>query len=216
MTAEFKQPIRIPEAAIKYLLPQRTDYRTRPPEEFSRLYEADIEAYAQAVRARLPSTGQRLRILDIGCGLGIGLLAMARIYGSENDFVGLDKDQFDPTLYFGLKETAAAYNSLDITRNMLALNGIPNAQILNVDTDGFPIDQKFDLIVSLIAWGFHFPARTYAAQAHQALNPKGHLVIDLRTIDNKDAGGLAELEPYFDLIHQVQGRKFIRSFFQRK
>jgi SAM-dependent methyltransferase len=41
--------------------------------------------------------------------------------------------------------------------------------------------QKFDLVVSLIAWGFHFPLTVYLDEVLHNLRPGGRIIVDVRT-----------------------------------
>ena len=205
--------MRLPKEALTCLLLQRTSYSSDSVDELSETYGEEAEAYARAVGPYLPppSAEKRLRFLDVGCGLGVGLLALSRIYGVENDFVGLDKDRIDDAIQLGYNETAWAYNSLPLTREVLAVNGLSHARVLDADVDGFP-DGQFDVVVSLLAWGFHFPVQAYARLAHATMAAGGRLVLDLR----KGQNGVVDLAPWFEVIHEQDERKFRRVVFVKR
>ncbi len=60
--------------------------------------------------------------------------------------------------------------------------GVPASNIYTneINRDGFPGTQSFDLVISLISWGFHYPVSTYARPVYGALAPHGVLILDVR------------------------------------
>ena len=117
----------------------------------------------------------------------------------------IDKSQIDPIQY-GFHETAAAYNSLALAKNILTDNGQSTEKIYlyeseAVDKCAQQFNGRVDLITSLIAWGFHFPVATYLNFATALLTDNGQLIIDVR----KETDGLAKLKGAFqtiDIIHK--------------
>lgn len=211
----------IPDNAAKYILLQRTGYtklqrnfiikfiRKLIPEEYkyTRLvdleilirkesikknYIKDMEAEYKDIVHYLPSKAKN--ILDIGCGVGGINILLFKHYGtSDTVFYCLDKTQAD-NIYYGFKEKGAYYNSLEITRDFLILNGIKNVHLLSAnDSNAIETSETFDLIFSLISWGFHYPVETYLAQAYNHLKTGGHLIIDIR----KKTNGLDEIREKF-------------------
>lgn len=161
------------------------------------------EAYSRTMQREFATIEPHLqpearRIAGIGPGVAGLEILISKYYRERYDVVPeiilIDKSQVDE-VYYGFHETAAAYNSLDVAREGLAINGHPDDKIRTLDADGITIEEvgKVDLITSLIAWGFHFPVTTYLPLALQALNPGGQLIIDVR----KDTGGFEELESAF-------------------
>lgn len=61
--------------------------------------------------------------------------------------------------------------------------------------DLFP-SQTFDVVVSLLSWGFHYPISTYAPRC------SGVMVVDVR----KGTNGEGDLRKYGDLtvVHEAQ------------
>ncbi len=85
-------------------------------------YMADMEEEYLDIKNYLPL--KAINILDIGCGIGGIDVFLSKHYNSqETTFDRLDKTQTD-TIYYGFKEKAAFYNSLDVAREFLSLNGI--------------------------------------------------------------------------------------------
>lgn len=59
------------------------------------------------------------------------------------------------------------------------MNGVnkKNLALYNAGNDEFPTKQ-FDLIISLLSWGFHYPIETYLEKAKKIKN--GILILDIR------------------------------------
>lgn len=198
----------IPDHAVRYILLQRTQYiklqrnfiikfikKLLPYKyKYSALidleiflrnsaikndYMADMEAEYLDIKNYLPL--KATNILDIGCGIGGIDVFLSKHYNSpETTFYCLDKTQTDD-IYYGFKEKAAFYNSLDVAREFLSSNGIKKIYTLSAnDANTIETNEKFDLILSLISWGFHYPVETYLSQAYAHLQKGGHLIIDIR------------------------------------
>jgi SAM-dependent methyltransferase len=214
----------IPDKTVKYILLQRTHYAKLQrnfaikqiiklfPENYKHTklidlevffrketikndYTSDMEAELLDIEKFLPSKAKN--ILDIGCGIGGINIFLSQYYKSpETAHYCLDKTQLD-NIYYGFKERAAFYNSLEITREFLSLNGINNIILLPANNNNtIETNEKFDLILSLISWGFHYPVEIYLDQAYAHLNGGGHLIIDIR----KDTKGLNTIKEKFENI----------------
>ena len=122
--------------------------------------------------------------MDIGCGVaGIHDLSYAAFKGNDEFRLCLvDRNQIDENIYYGYEAKGSAYNSLDLSRTYLRSRGLPNAviQTIDVNQDKLPEDQRFDVIMSLISWGFHYPVDTYLEYVKRVLAPSGVLVLDCR------------------------------------
>jgi 16S rRNA G1207 methylase RsmC len=161
-------------------------------------YIADMEKEFLDIKYSLPSKAKNL--LDIGCGIGGINIFLSQHYNSpETEHYCLDKTQTD-TIYYGFKQRAAFYNSLECTKEFLLLNGIKNIHLLPAnEKNTIETKEKFDLILSLISWGFHYPIETYLDQAYSLLNSGGHLIIDIR----KNTSGLTTIKERFINIKTI-------------
>ena len=156
--------------------------------------------YAARIREHQRQSSLKVRraILDIGCGVA-GIDAMlARHYaqlGKHIDFYFLDKTEINEKVYYGLEKTASYYNSLDVARNLVSANGVESKRIHTQEVSGSPIfpGTQFDVVISLISWGFHYPVETYLNEVNTLLKPGGKLIIDIR----KGTGGNKQLEAKF-------------------
>lgn len=196
--------LHLPPGSERYLALQRTAYQHPINTVFrklslGRLYDKYLLAGIESSRAQVlsKSYAQDLateyetlvpalpakvgRILDIGCGLAGIDVFLGRKYGEELEIHLLDREGISE-IFYGFKSEGAFYNSLPLAKSLLALNGVQASRVHthNADQAGFPKGQKFDLILSLISWGYHYPVKTYAADVAAALAPGGTLILDIR------------------------------------
>lgn len=194
----------LPAEALRHLRLQRTHYGVQTDGELEACFFEDVDAFAEDLRPFLPPRQANMRFIDIGCGTGFALLALLKIYGPQHRFVAVDRDAESEDVIYGFSNTPSAYNSLRLTREILASRGIPNRQIEVVDIDqgAFPRGSA-DVVASTLAWGFHFPVDTYLNEVAAVLAPGGVLFLDVR----RGSGGDAALNKRFQVVHSWPGRK---------
>lgn len=157
--------------------------RTRLLRHVSREYYELMESEFNSIRGHLPQTFST--ILDIGGGLGGIHLFTYRCAANGANINILDRDAIDDRMRYGYRETTEAYNSFDLSRQYLMSGGVPADRITmwDADRDG-DIERlskkKFDAIVSLKSWCFHYPAKTYLDLADRVLETDGVLIVDVR------------------------------------
>lgn len=92
----------------------------------------------------------------------------------------------------------------------MRLNGINEAKIhlFEVPSNNqISIDCSFDLVISLISWGFHYPLSQYMDDVYELLNENGALILDLR----KKTKDKAILQDRFSGVKQIaEGQKYYR------
>lgn len=242
-TAESPKLV-IPDDSIKYILFQRTAYiiyinnpwinkiviripfltynrmflfeaklfknRTR------RLFSEDMMREYEIIKNFLPARAEN--ILDVGCGVaGIDIMLNRHYkeFGQSSNFYLLDKTELNNKVYYGIKNVAAHYNSLDVARKLLEVNGVAPSNIHTQEVTGAPIfpGKKFDVVISLISWGFHYPVSTYLDQVYNLLTTGGMLIIDVR----KDQGGEEILEKKFGSVRVIfEAQKYRRILVSKK
>ena len=75
------------------------------------------------------------------------------------------------------------------------------------DQNEIRVEAKFDLVLSLISWGFHYPVETYLARVHEILRPGGHLIMDVR----KKTDGMDQIRARFETVEVlVDSKKYER------
>jgi SAM-dependent methyltransferase len=219
--------ITVPHSALPYILLQRTGYAVPFKKIFTRIerrwpylsvrlqsflfgrviaktYSDDMYAEFSTIESYLPK--QASTILDIGCGVGGLEVFLNRHYPAAQLFL-LDRTESDP-IYYKFTKRAAFYNSLETGQKLLMTNGVQKAQIVLANaTDSYDIPpEKFDLVVSLIAWGFHFPLETYLSKVYEQLAPDGVLIVDVRA----GTGGEELLQTTFGNAAVIHSGKNVR------
>jgi len=164
-----------------------------------------IAAEYEIIKSYLPRNIKN--VLDIGCGIAGIDIAMFQHYNMDLNikFFLLDKSELNDNsnIRYEFANQATFYNSLSESQIMMANNGIrdENIYLLNA-TDDYEINinnEKIDLVISLKAWGFHFPVDTYLNRVHKIMNIGGTLIIDVR----KNTEGERALKQKFDIIELI-------------
>lgn len=159
--------MKIPESCNHWIGYQRT--RKLP-------FDQELSEEYQKMKPFLPK--ELKSVLDIGCGIGGIDYFLSRNHGSPVLHM-LDYNKEDENIHFGLRPTASKYNSLESTREFLNNNGITNF-VLHDASKGFPTDNEYDLIISLLSCGYHYPVNTYLNGIIKTLSKNGALIIDIR------------------------------------
>ena len=130
----------------------------------------------QEIEKFLPEHGAHL--CDIGCGHGFIDLVAAKKLNCRVSLIDIeDSDE----RHHNFSENGAGYASLEKAKCFLTSNGIPanSIQICNPKFQELPRG-PFDLIISLLSAGFHYPVEQYLEYVHETLKPNGVFVFDLR------------------------------------
>lgn len=150
-------------------------------ESIKKMYLDDMEQEYNTIKDYLPINCNN--ILDIGCGIAGIDLFLKNHYKNSVEFSLLDKNEVNETVYYDLNKKAAFYNSLDLAKDFLSKNGIDETKISLLfanDKNEINTFKEFDLVISLISWGFHYPVEIYLNRVYELLNTNGILIIDIR------------------------------------
>ena len=179
---------------LRYVQMQRTFLTKASADRIPELYENSCISDYESIRKALPKrSAGRVNILDIGAGMaGIDVLLFQFYFlaGADPHIYILDKNTVADKVKYGYSNNPSAYNSLDLTRKFLELNGVPAGNIHI--SEAFPEKVKFDLILSLISCGFHYPVTEYISFIKQAIHPKTMLIFDIRKFSRQ-----------FDTLHNA-------------
>lgn len=214
----------------KFILLQRTDLRKFAKLEtlarfvlYDTLINIDTLLFSKAIlksyrlavhhdwRLLLPIIPRKAKtILDIGCGIG-GIHKF--IFQTYQKQVRLkiylaDYNLVSEKIYYGFNLKAASYCSFDATRSYLAHVRIPEKcfQFIDLNKETLPSNVMFDLIISLLSWGFHYPVDTYLGYVLEHLSPNGTVIIDCR----RKTSGLDILKHHFKVTSIAERDRYIR------
>ena len=154
-----------------------------------------------------------IEVLDIGCGIA-GYWAL--FAGTKINLFLIDKDSKDDSIQYGYKKFICSYyNSLDMTFKLLIENKFNREKIhISEATEDNKIafDTKFDLILSLRSWGFHYPVEIYLDKVKKKISKNGILFLDIR----KGTSGKQVIEDHGFRVLEVaaDNMKFQRVLFQ--
>lgn len=167
-----------------------------------------FERYYNSIKNILPNRCNS--ILDIGCGLGIIDLCVFEHYNLDTDltFYLFDKSEYAENLFFGFEDDASFYNDLQLAKEILSNYGIPSRNLITIEAkkENLADLSKIDLVISSIAWGFHFPVGKYVEEVHQLMHEDSILIMDLRKGEN----GISQLQNFFNVNKILEGKKSIR------
>jgi len=176
----------------RYIKLQRTGYANS---DIQRCYQKDIQKDFDSIKPHLPK--ELLRSLDIGCGMaGIDLM-LYNHYQGKLELHLFDYTALSDSIYYGFRKEAAVYNSLTLSADFLKLNGVEKKRIGIHDASlSFP-RKPYDLIISLLSCGFHYPVETYLKDIKDCLY--GVLILDIR----KNTGQIEVLKRNFKTVETI-------------
>jgi hypothetical protein len=132
------------------------------------------------------------RMADIGCGHAFIDLMFSRHFDCDVTLIDIehtDSHQHD------FNDTGSGYASLSQATAFLTSNGVPMKSIHTVNPQKTELpDGPFDLMISLLSAGFHYPIDEYAAYARSQLRPGGILVFDRRNNTGNDVYGFSKMD----------------------
>ena len=125
----------------------------------------------------LPQKSQN--ILDIGSGLGIINIFLNNFY-EDAYFTLIDKNYVEKKVLYGFDERGQFYNDFNITFDFLKSNGIKEEHLDLVNVDSIKkINKKFDLVISLLSLGYHYPLQQYIEFLKKNSHKKTVFIFDL-------------------------------------
>ena len=82
----------------------------------------------------------------------------------------------DRNIHYGYEKTSSFYNSLLVAKDLLVMNGVSEDFIIlsEANGDGILTQNKIDIIISLISWGFHYPIHVYLNRVRELLSQRGY------------------------------------------
>ena len=157
----------VPDQCLPLLREQRTHYT---PGREAEQYSAELELTFSQIKSVVKTPPRR--VLDIGCGMA-GIDVLIGREWPECELHLLDKDGVSPVINVGYHDKAddfSHYHSFDAALALLAANDINN----RICGYQYMPSIEFDLVISLLSWGFHYPLTTYAPRC------TGPIIVDAR------------------------------------
>lgn len=175
-------------------------------------YNSDITNDYASIIEYLPA--KIINALDIGCGMaGIDIL-ISKNHGNPTLHL-LDKSAIDKKVFYGFEPEGSYYSSLEAAKLFLTENGVAREKIVIHDLRNGKPDFKsdyFDMIISTISWGYHYPVAVYLEKAALSIRKNGVMILDIR----KGTGGEKELEKFFSVKPIKDFGKYIRYVCRKK
>jgi SAM-dependent methyltransferase len=190
---------------VRLAMKQRTRIWAVASEEYYRICSLEWAKLSEIFKQVTPSL-----VLDIGSGLG-GYHIYSRLSYPEMNLVFLDKNREDDMMIYGYRDNTEAYNNFDISSDLIksATPEVKSSMIF-YDADYFNLEEfcnsytkKFDIIMSLYSYCFHYPFDTYCSLVKNTLSDDGLLLIDLR--DAKDQK--AQVLKHFEIIQIITSKR---------
>lgn len=229
-------PQKIPDEATKYILMQRTAYikfkkspsfqilkKINPhltykffiwreskqrKEKIKFLYMNDMKLEFESMVDFLPP--QCANILDIGCGLAGIDIYLYHNYGRGTKITLLDRSATDSKIRYNFRDKGAFYNSLHVAKKNLCSFGAKETDITCCEANSensIEADGPFDLIISLLSWGFHYPVDVYLPAVQEKMANNAKIILDVR----KKTNGMNMLQSAFSKVEVIYEReKYVR------
>jgi SAM-dependent methyltransferase len=126
-------------------------------------------------------------IIDIGSGIAVIDLLLA-LYLPKSKFYLVDKEGFNFQKGVYYDKDYPEYNSWEPVKDAISATGIDhNRFVMQSPKEDFPTE--VDCITSYLSWGWHYPKETYWQRAFDSLKVGGKLILDIRTLPNRDVVG---------------------------
>lgn len=140
--------------------------------------------------------------LDVGCGVGLIDVALYKHYGSI-DLSLLDKTETlsEDANIRGFNQKYTFYNSLSVTEEVLITNGLNRNDLTFREVDDCEdlYHKKYDIIMSLLSCGWHYPIHQYIDLFYGTLSENGVIVVDIR----HNTGQLDLMLRYFNILAHI-------------
>ncbi len=197
--------IEIPQLCMPLLREHRTHYQG----DFGASYSAELLQTYNGFASYLPQIDAP-KVLDIGCGMaGIDVL-LDRHYQCSAKFSLLDKQGASEKINAGFNNRAedfAHYHDFGAALSLLKENGVSvdGIRCIDIASQKFPRG-TFDIVISLLSWGFHYPIATYLPKVQKG----GVIIADIR----RDTDGEKQLAKYGSLRVVHDAKKYRRVVVQ--
>jgi hypothetical protein len=146
------------------------------------------------------------RVISIGPGNGLLELCLFKKTGA-NALLLIDIEETD-LHQAGFAAQGSGYASLDATKVFLTMNGVPEEAVKTCNPKSEPLPRfSFDLLMSILSMGFHYPCDDYLDFILENRNCDARVVVDRRD-ETVDAG--------FEALREIMRVEKRISLFKRE
>ena len=185
----------VPDVCLPLLASHRTHYTGDIASE----YGAELMQTFEGIEAYLPETADS--ILDIGCGMA-GIDVFLGVQYPDATITLADKQGQSGRQKGGYHRDVKQfgyYHDFEAAIELLRANGVENNIKRHEIVSDIPRG-RFDIVVSLLSWGFHYPISTYKLKSPKLI------IADIR----KDTDGKEALSEYGHVTVVHVGEKLER------
>ena len=143
-------------------------------------------------------------ILDIGSGLGIIDVYINNFYNNIPEFTLIDKSHVEKKVSYGFNVNGQFYNNFDLTLDFLEYQGLDSKKIDLVDANlKNNINKNFDLVVSLLSMGYHYPITQYLETLRNNTNIDTVFIFDIAN-EYTNLNSIKKIFKSVDIIYKSQ------------
>ena len=148
-------------------------------QDINKKFYKDIYSEFNELKNFLPENANN--ILDIGCGVGAINIFLNNFYKGSASFHLIDKNYISRKITYGFKKlNTEGYNNLLVTKKFLQENNVIESNINTYDVDKNELKKiKYDLVISLLSWGYHYPLDTYIDYLKENSNNETIFIFDI-------------------------------------
>ncbi len=121
---------------------------------YNKLSKGEYEAFKEFI-------DKPQKILELGCGLGRMSVYLNKQLDYEPEFILADYDEISEKLKYGWDPGDIRYNRFESTRQFCDDNSLKRFEIFNLEDRDISELQDIDLVISVMAVGFHYPIEQY-------------------------------------------------------
>ncbi len=151
-------------------------------------------------------------VVDIGSGLGIINIFLEKHFTNKINFTLIDKNRIEKKVTYGFCNEGEFYNNFSLTADFLKNHGINMNQIKLIDSDDINIiNNKFDLVISLLSMGYHYPINQYLSFLKKNTHKNTIFIFDV-SFENEEINKISQL---FKIVEIVKKSKEVRHNYVR-
>ena len=151
-------------------------------------------------------------VIDIGCGLGIIDIFLNYHYSNNIKFTLIDKNHIENKVSYGYEKVGQFYNNFKTTIEFLIKHGLKKKYIDVFEKDNLSqINTKFDLVISLLSMGYHYPLNQYLKFLKKNTHKDTIFIFDIA----HEYNNLRDIRRLFGKVEVIKESQEIRHNYSR-